>query len=96
MEIRAGYDIAFQCFQETPLILMLGIEPARQPDLLTEHKPLLQQRGIIPAKCSRAYVGNAVAEFAGEIVYLDRVGYWLKRKPWPAAGYRGAARKKAA
>ncbi|MEA2862813.1 MAG: hypothetical protein QOC84_769 [Bradyrhizobium sp.] len=38
MEIRAGYDIAFQCFQETPMILMLSIEPARQRDLLSEHK----------------------------------------------------------
>jgi transglutaminase-like putative cysteine protease len=38
VEIRAGYDIAFQCFQETPLILMLGLEPARQRDLLSEHR----------------------------------------------------------
>ena len=38
MEIRAGYDIAFQCFQETPMVLMLSIEPARVRDLLSEHK----------------------------------------------------------
>jgi len=38
VEIRAGYDIAFQCLQETPMVLMLSVEPARLPDLLSEHK----------------------------------------------------------
>ena len=38
MEIRAGYDIAFQCLQETPTVLMLSIEPARVKDLLSEHR----------------------------------------------------------
>jgi transglutaminase-like putative cysteine protease len=38
VQIRAGYDIAFQCCQETPMILMLSIEPARVGDLLSEHK----------------------------------------------------------
>jgi transglutaminase-like putative cysteine protease len=38
VQIRAGYDIAFQCFQETPMVLMLSIEPARVGDLLSEHK----------------------------------------------------------
>jgi hypothetical protein len=72
--------------------------------LSDEHRPLtraelesaLRERGIIPAKCTRAYVGNAVSEFAGEIVYLDRVGYWLAKKPWPPAGYRPAVGKVAA
>ena len=38
MEIRAGYDIAFQCFQETPMVLMLSIERARLGDLVSEHR----------------------------------------------------------
>jgi hypothetical protein len=38
VEIRAGYDIAFQCFQDTPMTLMLSIEPARIGDLLSEHR----------------------------------------------------------
>jgi transglutaminase-like putative cysteine protease len=38
VEIRAGYDIAFQCFQQTPVVLMLSIEPARLGDLLSEHR----------------------------------------------------------
>jgi hypothetical protein len=38
VQIRAGYDIAFQCFQETPMVLMLSIEPARVSDLQSEHR----------------------------------------------------------
>ena len=38
MQIRAGYDIAFKCVQETPMVLMLSIEPARVADLLSEHR----------------------------------------------------------
>jgi transglutaminase-like putative cysteine protease len=38
VEIRAGYDIAFQCFQETPMVLMLSIELARVQDLVSEHR----------------------------------------------------------
>ena len=38
MKIEAGYDIAFNCVQEVPLILMLSVHPSRQPDLLSEHK----------------------------------------------------------
>ena len=35
MKIRAGYDIAFQCYQETPMTLMLSIHPSRTKDLLS-------------------------------------------------------------
>ena len=38
MKIRAGYDIAFECFQDTPMTLMLSIDSARAKDLLSEHK----------------------------------------------------------
>ncbi|TAI63657.1 transglutaminase family protein [Bradyrhizobium sp. Leo170] len=38
MEIRAGYDIAFQCCQETPILLMLSVRPERQTDLLTDNR----------------------------------------------------------
>jgi transglutaminase-like putative cysteine protease len=36
--IRAGYDIAFHCQQETPMVLMLSVHPSRQGDLLSEHR----------------------------------------------------------
>jgi transglutaminase-like putative cysteine protease len=35
VQIRAGYDIAFQCYQETPMVLMLSVHPDRQRDLIT-------------------------------------------------------------
>ena len=35
VRIRAGYDIAFQCYQETPMVLMLSVHPDRQRDLMT-------------------------------------------------------------
>ncbi|MDA9533588.1 transglutaminase-like domain-containing protein [Bradyrhizobium sp. CCBAU 25338] len=37
MRIRAGYDIAFNCFQDVPMVLMLTVHPSRQGDLLTDH-----------------------------------------------------------
>lgn len=37
LKIRAGYNIAFNCFQEVPMLLMLSIHPSRQQDLLTDH-----------------------------------------------------------
>src|ERR1700730_19010644 len=51
VEIRSGYDIAFQCFQDTPMTLMLSIERARENDLLSEHR--IQFSPDIP---SRSYV----------------------------------------
>jgi hypothetical protein len=67
-----------------------------RPLTRAELETMLQQRGIIPDGATRAYVGQAVAASVDAIVYLDRVGYWLARKPWPAAGYRPAGRRQAA
>jgi hypothetical protein len=64
-----------------------------RPITRAELEPLLRERKIIPAKCSRAYVGKAVAEFADDIVYLNGVGYWLKRKACAKAGYAPSGRK---
>ena len=51
MIIRAGYDIAFRCPQETPIVLMLSVHPSRQGDLLTDHDIRLSS-GLV----SRDYV----------------------------------------
>jgi transglutaminase-like putative cysteine protease len=37
LKIKAGYNIAFNCFQEVPMVLMLSVHPSRQRDLLTDH-----------------------------------------------------------
>jgi hypothetical protein len=38
MRIEAGYDIAFNCPQEVPMVLMLSVHPSRRHDFLTEHR----------------------------------------------------------
>jgi hypothetical protein len=35
MLIRAGFDIAFECPAQTPMLLQLKIHPSRDADLLT-------------------------------------------------------------
>lgn len=35
MEIRAGYDIAYQCYQDVPMVFLLNVHPSRERDLLT-------------------------------------------------------------
>jgi hypothetical protein len=82
--------------QRTGLWILELLKQSDRPLTRAEPEALLQERGIIPAKCSRAYVGNAVSEFADKIIYLDRVGYWLKDRPGPAAEYRPRLRKRAA
>ncbi len=38
MQIRAGYDIEYDCPQPTPMLLVLSIHPSRFPDLSTPHR----------------------------------------------------------
>ena len=33
MQIRAGYEIAYECPQPTPMLLVLSVHPSRRPDL---------------------------------------------------------------
>jgi transglutaminase-like putative cysteine protease len=35
LKIRAGYDIAFECSHDVPMVLMLSVHPSRQTDLLS-------------------------------------------------------------
>ena len=56
MIIRAGYDIAFHCQQETPMVLMLSVHPSRQGDLLSEHRIQLSS-----GQPSNAQPSNAIA-----------------------------------
>ena len=78
MEIRAGYDIAFQCFQETPMVLMLSIEPARVKDLLGEHRiwfsPELEARDYVDLfgnTCTRIVAPPGLVEIRNEFLISD-------------------------
>ena len=78
MEIRAGYDIAFQCFQETPVVLMLSIEPARVKDLLSEHRikfsPDIASRDYVDMfgnTCTRIVAPPGLLEIRNDFVIAD-------------------------
>jgi transglutaminase-like putative cysteine protease len=78
VEIRAGYDIAFQCSQETPMILMLSIEPARRRDLLSEHRiqfsPNVAARDYIDMfgnTCTRIVAPPGLIEIRNDFLIRD-------------------------
>ena len=62
MKIRAGYDIAFNCLQEVPMLLMLSIHPSRQQDLLTDH--VIQFSPNVQARNFRDAFGNVCTRLA--------------------------------
>ena len=78
MEIRAGYDIVFQCFQVTPMTLMLSIDPARRGDLLSEHR--IQFSPNIPSRdyvdmfgntCTRIVAPAGLIEMRNDFLISD-------------------------
>jgi transglutaminase-like putative cysteine protease len=78
LEIRAGYDIAFHCDQETPMVLLLSMHPSRRPDLLTE--PIIRlSNGINPREfrdafgnvCTRLVARPGLLEISNEFVIRD-------------------------
>jgi transglutaminase-like putative cysteine protease len=56
MQIRAGYEITYDCPQPTPMILTLSVHPSRFPDLLSwDH---VQIDPPVPAKTYHDSFGN--------------------------------------
>ena len=56
MEIRAGYEITYDCPQPTPMILMLSVHPSRAADLATSDR--MQLSPAIPTNAYRDGFGN--------------------------------------
>jgi transglutaminase-like putative cysteine protease len=78
VQIRAGYDIAFQCFQGTPMVLMLSVEPARVKDLLSEHRirfsPEVPSRDYVDMfgnTCTRIIAPPGLIEIRNDFVIAD-------------------------
>jgi len=78
VEIRAGYDIALQCPQDTPIVLMLGIEPARERDLLSDciirFSPDIRSRNYIDMfgnVCTRIVAPAGLIEIRNEFRIAD-------------------------
>ena len=78
VQIEAGYDIAFDCLQETPMLLMLSVHPSRQHDLLSEHRitfsPQARSRNYLDAFgniCTRLVAPAGVIEIRNRFVIAD-------------------------
>jgi transglutaminase-like putative cysteine protease len=78
VEIRAGYDIAFQCFQETPMVLLLSIEPVRVRDLLSVHRirfsPDVASRDYVDMfgnTCTRIVAPPGLIEIRNDFLIAD-------------------------
>lgn len=56
MKIRAGFDIAYDCPQPTPMILELSVHPSRTPDLLSWDR--IQFSPPLPARTYHDSFGN--------------------------------------
>jgi transglutaminase-like putative cysteine protease len=56
MQIRAGYEIAYDCPAPTPMLLVLSIDPKRQIDLVTPHH--ISFSPTIPSREYRDQFGN--------------------------------------
>jgi transglutaminase-like putative cysteine protease len=78
MKIRAGYDIAFEVPQLTPIILMVSVHPSRAKDILTSPKilasPDLSMRDYQDTFgniCTRVTAPPGLVEFASSFEIRD-------------------------
>jgi transglutaminase-like putative cysteine protease len=78
LKIRAGYNIAFNCFQEVPMLLILSVHPSRQQDLLTQHairfSPNADARDFRDAfgnVCTRLVAPPGLMEIRNEFLIAD-------------------------
>ena len=78
MLIRAGYEIAFDCPQPTPMILMLSVRPERRRDLVTpeaiEASPAVQLRAYRDGfgnACHRLIAPTGPVSFSAEFLIRD-------------------------
>ena len=61
MQIRAGYEIAYDCPQPTPMMLMLSVHPSRIADLATPQRITLRSADRRPATTATASATSARA-----------------------------------
>jgi len=78
VKIRAGYDIAFQCPQATPMVLMLTVHPSRQRDLMSDHclrfSPGVDARDYLDGfgnVCTRLLAPAGLLEVRNEFIIED-------------------------
>lgn len=69
MKIRAGYDIASNCINDVPIVLLLSVHPSREKDLLTPQR-LLLSLGVV-AKPGLDPFGNVWTRFLAPAGLLE-------------------------
>jgi transglutaminase-like putative cysteine protease len=75
LKIRAGFDIAFNCAKDVPMLLMLTVHPSRRSDLLSSDKiefsPKVQARGFQDAFgniCTRLVAPTGLFEIRSDFI----------------------------
>jgi transglutaminase-like putative cysteine protease len=78
LKIRAGYDIAFTCPQDVPMLLMLNVHPSRRPDLesddtieLTPKVPVRSYQDSFGNICTRLVAPSGILELRSHFIVND-------------------------
>jgi transglutaminase-like putative cysteine protease len=78
LKILAGFDIAFNCPQDVPLLLMLNVHPSRRSDLLSDDKlelspkvPARSYRDAFDNICTRLVAPTGLLEIRSSFVCAD-------------------------
>jgi hypothetical protein len=97
LKIWAGFDIAFNCAKDVPMLLMLTVHPSRRSDLLSgdkiEFSPKVQARGFQDAFgniCTRLVAPPGIFEIRSDFIVADSGQPDLvvpDAKQWPVETY---------
>jgi transglutaminase-like putative cysteine protease len=78
LKIRAGFDIAFNCAKDVPMLLMLTVHPSQRSDLLSgdkiEFSPKVQAHGFQDAFgniCTRLVAPTGLFEIRSDFIVAD-------------------------
>ncbi len=78
MKIRAGYDMAFTCPQDVPMLLMLKVHPSRRSDLVgddsievTPKVPTRSYQDVFGNICTRLVAPRGLLELRSDFVVAD-------------------------
>jgi transglutaminase-like putative cysteine protease len=78
MLIRVGYELAYDCAQPTPMLLMLNVHSSRAGDLVVEDRlvtdpvvPVTQHRDVFGNRVSRLVAPAGVIRLRGDGVVRD-------------------------
>ena len=89
MLIEAGFDIAFECPAQAPMLLQLNVHPSRDADLLTPDKincdPILATRSYIDQfgnRVTRVEVPAGLIAFSNRSSFMTRASPMKRRPTW--------------